>query len=117
LERGFGITLGNSLRRVALSSIRGAAVYAIKIDGVSHEFSTIPGVVEEVADIILNFKQLKLKLHSEESKVITIDMSEAGGVKASDIVTDGTVDILNPDLQGLVRKRLTCLELEKSQLS
>jgi len=98
LERGFGITLGNSLRRITLSSIRGSAVYAVSFAGVSHEFSTIPGVVEEVADIILNFKQLKLKQHTEESKIISIDISKPGVIKASDIITDGSVEILNPDL-------------------
>jgi len=98
LERGFGITIGNSLRRIALSSIRGAAVYAVKFEGVSHEFSTIPGVVEEVADIILNIKKLRLRLNAEESKIITIDVSKAGDIKASDIVTNGLVEVLNPDL-------------------
>jgi DNA-directed RNA polymerase subunit alpha len=98
LERGFGITVGNSLRRIALSSIRGAAVYAVKFEGISHEFSTIPGVVEDVADIILNLKQLKLKLNSDESKIIRLDVTRAGAVKASDIQTDDSVEILNPDL-------------------
>lgn len=98
LERGYGITLGNSLRRVLLSSLTGAAVTSVKIDGVLHEFSTIPGVREDVTDIILNLKELCLKLHSEEPKVIRVDFEGEGEVRARDIITDPDVEILNEDL-------------------
>lgn len=98
LERGYGITLGNSLRRILLSSLPGAAVTSVKIDGVLHEFSTIPGVVEDVTDIILNLKQLSLKVHSDEPKTLRIEAEGDGVVKAGDIHTDADVEILNPDL-------------------
>lgn len=98
LERGYGITLGNSLRRILLSSLPGAAVNTIKIDGVLHEFSTIPGVVEDVTEIILNIKELSLKLHSDGQKVVYIDEDGEGEVTAADIKTDADVEILNPDL-------------------
>jgi DNA-directed RNA polymerase subunit alpha len=98
LERGYGITLGNSLRRILLSSLPGAAVTSIKIDGVLHEFSTIPGVVEDVTEIILNIKELRLKLFSEQSKTLYIDFEGEGEIKASDIKGDSDVEILNPDL-------------------
>ncbi|HLN63236.1 MAG TPA: DNA-directed RNA polymerase subunit alpha [Symbiobacteriaceae bacterium] len=98
LERGYGITLGNSLRRILLSSLPGAAVTSVKIDGVLHEFSTIPGVVEDVTDIILNLKQLSLKVHSDETKTLRIEADGEGVVKAGDIHTDADVEILNPDL-------------------
>lgn len=98
LERGYGITLGNSLRRILLSSLPGAAVNTIKIDGVLHEFSTIPGVVEDVTEIILNIKELSLKLHSDGQKVVYIDEDGEGEVIAADIKTDADVEILNPDL-------------------
>lgn len=98
LERGFGITLGNSLRRVLLSSLPGAAVSSIKIDGVLHEFSTIPGVVEDTTEIILNLKQLVLKYDSEEPKIIRIEQRGSKEVKAADITRDAEVEILNPDL-------------------
>lgn len=98
LERGYGITLGNSLRRILLSSLPGAAVTSVKIDGVLHEFSTIPGVVEDVTDIILNLKQLSLKVHSDETKTLRIEAQGEGVVKAGDIHTDADVEILNPDL-------------------
>lgn len=98
LERGYGITLGNSLRRILLSSLPGAAVNTIKIDGVLHEFSTIPGVVEDVTEIILNIKELSLKLHSDGQKVVYIDEDGDGEVIAADIKTDADVEILNPDL-------------------
>ncbi|MGE5675365.1 MAG: DNA-directed RNA polymerase subunit alpha [Mycobacterium leprae] len=98
LERGYGITLGNSLRRILLSSLPGAAVTSVKIDGVLHEFSTIPGVVEDVTDIILNLKQLSLKVYSDEPRTIRIDADGEGEVKAGDIHTDADVEILNPDL-------------------
>lgn len=98
LERGYGITLGNSLRRVLLSSLPGAAVTSVKIDGVLHEFSTIPGVVEDTTDIILNLKGLRLKVYSDEIKVLRVEASGEGEVKAGDIIADSDVDILNPDL-------------------
>ncbi|OPX42990.1 DNA-directed RNA polymerase subunit alpha [Ruminiclostridium hungatei] len=98
LERGYGITLGNSLRRILLSSLPGAAVNSIKIDGVLHEFSTVPGVVEDVTEIILNIKALSLKMHGEGSKVIYIDANGEGPITAGDIITDQDVEILNPDL-------------------
>jgi DNA-directed RNA polymerase subunit alpha len=98
LERGYGITLGNSMRRVLLSSLTGAAVTSVKIDGVLHEFSTIPGVREDVTDIILNLKELCLKQHSDEPQVLRIDFKGPGEVLAGNIVTDPDVEILNPDL-------------------
>lgn len=97
LERGYGITLGNSLRRVLLSSLPGAAVTWIKIDGVLHEFSTIPGVVEDTTDLILNLKTLAVKMHTDEPKLLRIDV-RGGKVLARDISTDGDIEILNPDL-------------------
>lgn len=98
LERGFGTTLGNALRRVLLSSIQGAAIVSVKIDGVLHEFSTVPGVKEDVTDIILNLKGVRLKLNSDGPRQIKIDAAKKkGAVTAGDIVTDGTIEILNPD--------------------
>jgi DNA-directed RNA polymerase subunit alpha len=97
LERGFGITMGNSLRRVLLSSLPGAAVTSIKVDGVLHEFSTIPGVKEDLVEIILNLKELALKISSDEPKIITINAQGAGRVTAGDIIIDSDVEILNPD--------------------
>ena len=97
LERGFGITLGNSLRRILLSSLPGAAVTYVKIDGVLHEFSTIPGVVEDTTNIILNLKGLPLKLMSDEPKVLRIEATGEREVTASDIVPDADVELLEPD--------------------
>ena len=96
-ERGFGITIGNSLRRFLLSSIQGAAVTAVKFEGVYHEFSSIPGVAEDIIDIILNIKELKVKIHSEGQKKIFINAKTPGPVKASMIKVDQDVEILNPD--------------------
>jgi DNA-directed RNA polymerase subunit alpha len=96
-ERGFGTTIGNALRRVLLSSIEGAAVTAVKIDGVLHEFSPIPGVVEDATDIILNIKQVPLKMHTDTTKTLYLRVEKAGEVKARDIQTDGDVEILEPD--------------------
>src|SRR5206468_3921376 len=96
-ERGFGTTIGNALRRVLLSSIEGAAITAVKIDGVLHEFSPIPGVVEDATDIILNLKQIPLKLHSDSTKTLTIKVDKAGEVRGRDIQADGDVEILEPD--------------------
>jgi len=97
LERGFGITIGNSLRRILLSSLQGAAIVSVKFDGVLHEFSTVPGVLEDVTDIILNLKQIKVKLLDTEEAVIELEKHGEGEVKAGDINTHGFVEILNPD--------------------
>ena len=98
LERGYGITLGNALRRILLSSLPGCAIKSVKIDGAEHEFTTIPNVVEDVPEIILNLKMVRLKLDKNEEKSLRIDFKGEGEVKAGDIITDGTVEILNPDL-------------------
>ncbi|MGB3932164.1 MAG: DNA-directed RNA polymerase subunit alpha [bacterium] len=98
LERGYGTTLGNSLRRILLSSLPGAAVTSVKIEGVLHEFSTIPGVVEDVPEIILNLKELALKIHGDGPRKINIDFEGEGVITAGDITTDPDIEILNPDL-------------------
>ncbi|QFT87215.1 DNA-directed RNA polymerase subunit alpha [Bacillus sp. THAF10] len=98
LERGYGTTLGNSLRRILLSSLPGAAVTSIQIDGVLHEFSTIEGVVEDVTTVILNVKKLALKIYSDDEKTLEIDVQGEGAVTAADITHDSDVEILNPDL-------------------
>lgn len=97
LERGFGITLGNALRRVLLSSIQGAAITSVKIDGVLHEFSTIPGVKEDITDVILNLKGVRFKLGAADTKVVKLNVTGAAVITAADIITDGTIDVLNPD--------------------
>ncbi len=97
LERGFGITLGNALRRVLLSSIQGAAIVSVKIDGVLHEFSTLPGVKEDITDIILNLKGVRFKLGQADTKEVSINVDHAGPITAADIITDGTIEVLNPD--------------------
>ncbi|MEC5269175.1 DNA-directed RNA polymerase subunit alpha [Heyndrickxia coagulans] len=114
LERGYGTTLGNSLRRILLSSLPGAAVTSIQIDGVMHEFSTVEGVVEDVTSIILNLKKLALKIYSDEEKTLEIDVQGEGAVTAADITHDSDVEILNPDLyiatvakNGHLRMRMT----------
>ncbi|GAB4170676.1 MAG: DNA-directed RNA polymerase subunit alpha [Geothermobacteraceae bacterium] len=96
-ERGFGTTLGNSLRRVLLSSLQGAAISSVRIKGVLHEFSTIPGVTEDVTDLILNLKGVLIKLHGHDSRNIRIVKKGAGVITAGDIITDSHVEILNPD--------------------
>jgi DNA-directed RNA polymerase subunit alpha len=96
-ERGFGTTVGNALRRVLLSSIEGAAVTAVKIEGVLHEFSPIQGVVEDATDIILNLKQIPLKVYTDQPKTLVLRATKAGEVRARDIVTDADVEILEPD--------------------
>lgn len=96
-ERGFGTTLGNSLRRVLLSSLQGAAISSVRIKGVLHEFSTIPGVTEDVTDVILNLKGVLLKLHGGESRNIRIVKKGSGVITAADIVTDSQVEVLNPE--------------------
>lgn len=98
LERGYGITLGNSLRRIMLSSLEGCAVTAIKIDGVQHEISKIDGVKEDVTEIVLNMKQLIVKLHGDSPKTLRIDAVGEGIVRAGDIKVDSDVEIINPDL-------------------
>ena len=98
LERGYGITIGNSLRRILLSSLPGSAIKSVKIEGAQHEFTTIPNVVEDVPEIILNLKMVRIKLDQNEEKTLRIDFKGEGEVKAGDIITDGTVEILNPDL-------------------
>jgi DNA-directed RNA polymerase subunit alpha len=97
LERGFGATLGNALRRVLLSSLYGAAITAIKIEGVSHSFSTIPGVVEDVLQIRLNLKEVVIRCHSEQPKTITLKAKGKGEVKAGDIEHDSEIEIVNPE--------------------
>lgn len=97
-ERGFGTTIGNALRRVLLSSIEGAAVTAVKIDGVLHEFSPIPGVVEDATDIILNLKQIPLRMHVDKTKTLYLRSDKPGEVRAGDIETDADVEILEPDV-------------------
>lgn len=97
LERGFGTTLGNSLRRVLLSSIQGAAIVSVKFDGVFHEFSTIPGVKEDVTDIILNLKGVRLKLNDDGPRFIQLDVSTQGEITAADLIVDPTIEVLNPD--------------------
>ena len=98
LERGYGTTLGNSLRRILLSSLPGSAVTSIQIDGVLHEFATVEGIVEDVPTIILNLKKLALKLHTQESKVIELNVTGPKVVTAADIMHDNDVQILNPEL-------------------
>lgn len=97
LERGYGVTIGNSLRRILLSSLPGTAITSIKIEGVLHEFSTIPNVVEDVPELIVNLKDVRLKMDGNEERVIRIDAKE-GEVTAGDIITDGVVEVLNKDL-------------------
>ena len=98
LERGYGTTLGVSLRRILLSSLPGAAITSIRIDGVLHEFSTIPGVRDDVTNIILNLKSLCLKMHSDEARTIRIDVEGECEVTAADIIHDADIEILNPEL-------------------
>ena len=97
LERGFGTTLGNSLRRVLLSSLPGAAITSIKVEGVLHEFSTIPGVKEDLVEIILNLKELAIRMEQDEPKVITVNTQGPGVLTGADIITDVGVEILNGD--------------------
>ena len=116
-ERGYGVTLGNSLRRIMLSSIEGSAITSIKIDGVQHEFSTIPGVMESVSEIVLNIKRLVLRCHSKAPKIIYIKAEKKGEVKAKDVICDETVEVLNPDLHiaTLSRDAHFYIELEVSR--
>ncbi|MCR4692981.1 MAG: DNA-directed RNA polymerase subunit alpha [Firmicutes bacterium] len=98
LERGYATTIGNSLRRILLSSLPGAAATSIKIDGIQHEFSTIPGVKEDVPEIILNIKKLAIKSHSDEPKTVYIEANGAGEITAGDIKADSEIEIFNPEL-------------------
>ncbi|MCD6138468.1 MAG: DNA-directed RNA polymerase subunit alpha [Deltaproteobacteria bacterium] len=97
LERGFGITLGNALRRILLSSIHGAAIVSVRIDGVLHEFTAIPGVLEDVSEIVLNLKEVRLRMSDTLPRVIRIEAGGEGEVKAGDILSDGGVEVLNPE--------------------
>jgi DNA-directed RNA polymerase subunit alpha len=98
LERGFGVTLGNALRRILLSSLQGAAITSVRIEGVLHEFSSIPGVIEDMSDIVLNLKEVRLRLHSEGPKSLRIHKRGPGMMTAGDLIADGSgVDILNPE--------------------
>jgi len=112
LERGFGVTLGNALRRVLLSSLQGGAITAVRIDGVLHEFSTLPGVIEDVTEIILNLKQVRLKLHGDGPKKGTVEIKGKGEVRAKDIAVDTDVEILNPDLHIATLNREGDLRME-----
>lgn len=98
LERGYGTTLGNSLRRIMLSSLPGAAVTSVKIDGVLHEFSTIPGVKEDVSEIIINLKGLSIRMHGNEPKTVRIEAKGEGAITAGDIIADADVEILSPEM-------------------
>ncbi|MCM8765708.1 MAG: DNA-directed RNA polymerase subunit alpha [Candidatus Omnitrophica bacterium] len=111
-ERGYGVTIGNSLRRVLLSSIEGSAVTNVKIEGVLHEFSTLPGVLEDVPQIILNIKNLVVRTHTRAPKTIVINKEKKGEVTARDIVTDETVEIINPDLHIATLTKDTKFSLE-----
>ena len=97
-EHGFGVTIGNALRRILLSSLTGAAVTAVKIQGVYHEFSTIPGVLEDTTEIILNLKELLLKVHVDKAKQLVLHAEGPGEVLAEHIIPDADIEILNPDL-------------------
>lgn len=115
LERGFGTTLGNSLRRVLLSSLQGSAITSVKIEGVEHEFSTIPEVSEDVTDIVLNLKEVLLRMHTNESKTLRIEVNGPRQVKAGDIISDPEVEVLNPGHHictisegGKLRMEMTC---------
>ncbi len=112
-ERGYAITIGNSLRRILLSSIEAAAVTVVRIDGVLHEFAAIPGVAEDTTDIILNIKQLKLKMEGEGPKTLRLSVSGDREVTARDIKTDGSIEIVNPDLHiATLTERDAKLEME-----
>src|SRR5499433_1693420 len=115
LERGFGLTLGNALRRVLLSSLQGAAITSVKIEGVEHEFTTVPEVTEDVTDIVLNLKEVLLRMHTNEQKTLRIEVEGPKEVKAGDIIADDQVEILNPGHHictlsegGKLRMEMTC---------
>jgi len=112
LERGYGTTLGNSLRRVLLSSLPGAAITSVKIEGVLHEFSTIPNVVEDTTEIILNLKQMIIRYDGSERKIIRLEQTGAKDVKAGDIVPDAEIEVLNPELHIAALDKGAKLEME-----
>ncbi len=116
-ERGYGMTIGNSLRRVLLSSIEGAAVTAVKMDGVLHEFSTIPGVLEDVTQIVLNVKQIVLRAHTRRPKTLVIEKDKKGPVTVGDFEGDDTIEVINPDLHlcTLTKAQQFRMELEVSR--
>ena len=116
-EKGYGVTLGNSLRRILLSSIEGSAVTSVRIDGVQHEYATLPGVIESVTDIILNIKNLVLRSHSKTVKTVYIKVDKKGEIKAKDIICDETVEIVNPNLHiaTLTRDAKFNMEMEVSR--
>jgi len=116
LERGFGYTLGNGLRRILLSSLPGAGISSVRIEGVAHEFSTIPGVVEDVTDIILNLKRLVLRMHSEGPEILRIKTKGPTVVRAGNIETSSEVEILNPDLHIATLNKKGKLEMEITAL-
>ena len=97
MERGFATTIGNSLRRILLSSIQGAAITSVRIEGALHEFTAIPGVLEDVTEIILNLKEVRLKLNTAEGQTVRINKKEKGSVTAGDIISDGSVEVMNPE--------------------
>lgn len=97
LERGFATTLGNSLRRILLSSIQGAAITSVRIEGALHEFTAIPGILEDVTEVILNLKEVRLKLNTAEGQTVRISKKEKGPVTAADIISDGSVEVMNPE--------------------
>ena len=97
-ERGFGVTIGNSLRRILLSSLEGSAITRLKLEGVTHEFTTLPGVLEDVTDIVLNTKAVIVRSYSEQPRIVRIDRDGTGVITAGDIITDSEVEILNPEL-------------------
>ena len=112
-ERGYGVTIGNSLRRMLLSSIEGAAIVAVRFEGIFHEFSSIPGVVEDITEIILNLKQVNLKFRGEaDYKRVYIKATSSGAICAKDIIVDPDVEVLNPDLPILTIDKATELEIE-----
>jgi DNA-directed RNA polymerase subunit alpha len=112
LERGFGTTLGNSLRRILLSSIQGAAITAVKIDGSLHEFSVLPGVKEDVTDLILNLKEVVFKLHSPGPKIVRIEVEGGKEVTAADIITDADVEVINPQQHIAILDKGATLKME-----
>ena len=116
-ERGYGATIGASLRRILISSIEGRAITGVKIEGVSHEFSTIPGVIDDVTEVILNIKNLVLRSHANGPKIIKINVNKKGEVTGKDIQTDGTVEVLNKDLHiaTLSKKAKLNIEMEVSK--
>ena len=111
-ERGFGTTVGNALRRVLLSSIEGAAITAVRVDGVQHEFSPIPGAMEDATDLILNLKRIPLKMHVEHAKALQLRTSEAGEVRAKHITPDADVEILDPEAYVATLSQGTTLSVE-----